>query len=175
MWALSDFGDVTIEAWPGAPGQGDAVSPAGRRRLGLFAGAAIVRSRFGAEIGSRARLHGREPGCGGDLTVDDITFGPVASPDTEILSGPTPMTRSTDASFLFVGNQPETGFECRLDNATRRALPAAVRADGPRRRRAHARGQDARPLRLARRHTRGLELDRRPQPGRHALAARARR
>ena len=34
------------------------------------------------------------------------------------MSGPTPTTRSTDASFLFVGNQPETGFERRLDNAT---------------------------------------------------------
>ena len=118
MWALSDFGDVTIEAWPDAPGQGDVVSRQVVAGSALFARPAIVRSRFGAEIGSVRVYTGESLGDGGNLTVDDITFGPVASPDTEILSGPTPTTRSTDASFLFVGNQPETGFECRLDNAT---------------------------------------------------------
>ena len=118
MWALSDFGDVTIEGWPDAPGQGDVVSRQVVAGSALFARPAIVRSRFGAEIGSVRVYTGESLGDGGNLTVDDITFGPVASPDTEILSGPTPTTRSTDASFLFVGNQPETGFECRLDNAT---------------------------------------------------------
>ena len=118
MWALSESGDVTIEAWPNAPGQGDVVSRQVVAGSPLFARPAIVRSRFGAEIGSVRVYTGTGPGGGGDLTVDDITYGPLASPDTEILSGPTPTTRSTDASFLFVGNQPETGFECRLDNAT---------------------------------------------------------
>jgi hypothetical protein len=116
MWALSNS-DVTIEAWPDAPGQGDLISRQVVAAPAPFAQPAVVRSRFGAEIGSVRVYTGDAPGDGGDLTVDDITFGPEPSPDTEILSGPATVTRSTDASFVFVGNQPETGFECRLDNA----------------------------------------------------------
>ena len=93
MWALSGFGDVTIEGWPDAPGQGDVVSRQVVAGSTLFARPAIVRSRFGAEIGSVRVYTGDGPGDGGDLTVDDITFGPEASPDTEILSGPAPTTR----------------------------------------------------------------------------------
>jgi hypothetical protein len=55
--------------------------------------------------------------CFSEITVDDIAFSSVAQPDTEILSGPAAVTRSGDASFVFVGNQPDNGFDCALDGA----------------------------------------------------------
>ena len=61
------------------------------------------------------------------MTVDDITFSPVAQPDTEILVGPAAVSRSADASFVFIGNQPDTGFDCSLDGARRRC-PAGRRS-----------------------------------------------
>ena len=57
-------------------------------------------------------------GCGGEFSVDDISFSPVAQPDTEILSGPAPVSKSRDASFLFIGNQADSRFECSLDGAS---------------------------------------------------------
>jgi hypothetical protein len=54
---------------------------------------------------------------GSDVAVDDITFSPVAQPDTEIVSGPAAVSRTGDASFLFVGNQADTRFDCSLDGA----------------------------------------------------------
>jgi thrombospondin type 3 repeat protein len=55
--------------------------------------------------------------CSAVFSVDDITFSPVASPDTEIVSGPSAVSRSTDAGFLFVGNQLDARFDCSLDGA----------------------------------------------------------
>jgi len=114
MW-VSSFSDVTVEAWTGAPEQSTLIarlppitnsSPFGR--------AAVLQSALGrADIGT-VRVFTN----GGDVSVDDITFSPVASPDTEILSGPAAVSRSTDASFVFVGNQADTRFDCSLDGAT---------------------------------------------------------
>ena len=113
MW-VSSFSDVTVEAWTGAPEQSTLIarlppitnsSPFGR--------AAVLQSALGrADIGT-VRVFTN----GGDVSVDDITFSPVASPDTEILSGPAAVSRSTDASFVFVGNQADTRFDCSLDGA----------------------------------------------------------
>ena len=55
--------------------------------------------------------------CDGDLSVDDITYSVVAQPDTEIPARPDAVARSPDASFLFMGNQPDTRFDCSLDGS----------------------------------------------------------
>lgn len=49
--------------------------------------------------------------CGCVYTVDDLAYSPVAQPDTEILS-------YADGRFVFVGNQPDSGFVCTLDGAS---------------------------------------------------------
>ena len=72
------------------------------------------------------------PGCGGEFSVDDISFSPFAQPDTEILAGPPPASASRDATFFFIGNQPDSRFECSLDGAVV-ALPRAGVVYGPRR------------------------------------------
>jgi hypothetical protein len=119
MWISSgtDFSNasVTVEAWSGAPDTSTLIerlppvtdsAPYGR--------AAVLRSALGrADIGS-VRVFST---TFDDVSVDDITFSPVPSPDTEILSGPAAVSRSTDASFVFVGNQADTRFDCSLDGA----------------------------------------------------------
>jgi hypothetical protein len=55
--------------------------------------------------------------CFGGITVDDIAFSSVEQPDTAFLSGPAAVSRSADASFVFVGNQADNGFDCALDGA----------------------------------------------------------
>ena len=165
MWVASGSSEVTIEAWTGAPGSSERVSfgqPVASRR---FARPAIVRSRL-APRSVGARLHGRGSRWRRHLTVDDITYSPVASPDTEIISGPTPSSRITDASFFFLGNQSEPASTAGSTARGRGAVPAAVRAVRPRGGRALLDGGDARPLRHARPDARDLELDRRSQPGR---------
>ena len=116
MWVASSssFDNVTVEAWSGLPEQSTLIE-----RLPLisssspFGRAAVLQSALGrADIGSvRVFTDGLE------MSVDDITFSPVASPDTEIISGPAAVSRSTDASFVFAGNQPDTRFDCSLDGA----------------------------------------------------------
>jgi hypothetical protein len=114
MWVAS-FSDVTVEAWSGQPETSALIA-----RLppvtgsNPFGRAAVLQSALGrADIGS-VRVF--SPGFS-QVSVDDLTFSPVASPDTQILSGPAAVSRSTDASFLFVGNQPDTRFDCSLDGA----------------------------------------------------------
>ncbi len=130
MW-VSSFSDVTVEAWSGAPDTSTLIarlppvtgsSPFGR--------AAVLQSALGrADIGS-VRVF--SPGFS-QVSVDDLTFSPVAQPDTEIVSGPAALSRTGDASFLFVGNQPDRSFDCSLDGAV--AVPCrapyAVSGLGP--------------------------------------------
>jgi thrombospondin type 3 repeat protein len=113
MW-VSSFSDVTVEAWSGAPDTSTLIvrlppvtgsNPFGR--------AAVLQSALGrADIGSV-----RVFTTGSDVSVDDITFSTVAQPDTEIVSGPATVSRTSDASFLFFGNQADTRFDCSLDGA----------------------------------------------------------
>ncbi|MDA0180407.1 thrombospondin type 3 repeat-containing protein [Solirubrobacter phytolaccae] len=49
--------------------------------------------------------------CGCVFRVDDIAYSDVEQPDTEILS-------FDGSRFVFVGNQPDTGFVCTLDGAS---------------------------------------------------------
>jgi len=120
MWvsSASPFGDVTVqvevEAWSGPPGRSTLID---REQLSSssspFGRAAVLHSPLGrADIGSvRAITDGAE------MTVDDITLSPVAQPDTEIVSGPAALSRTGEASFVFVGNQADTRFDCSLDGA----------------------------------------------------------
>jgi hypothetical protein len=113
MW-VSSFSDVTVEAWSGAPDNSTLIA-----RLppvtgsNPFGRAAVLQSALGrADIGSV-----RVFTTGSDVSVDDITFSQVAQPDTEIVSGPATVSRTTDASFLFFGNQADSRFDCSLDGA----------------------------------------------------------
>src|SRR4051794_1730349 len=87
--------------------------------FGTFGRAVVVRSALGRADIRTVRLNAVCPfsECNGDLSVDDITYSSVAQPDTEILSHPDAVTRSPDASFLFMGNQPDTRFDCSLDGS----------------------------------------------------------
>ena len=141
MWALSESGDVTIEAWPGEPGQGDARQPAGRRRLDrCSAGPRSCGRRFGgprsarcASTPARASAAAARP----DRRRHHLQPGRLARHRDHVR--PDAVSRTTDASFLFLGNQPDTGFDCSLDGAASGAVPAAVRAVRAGRGRAHAR------------------------------------
>ncbi len=119
MW-VSSYADVSVEAWTGEPDESDRVSPGPAiSNSGTFGRAAVVRAPLGRAEISTVRVFTETCGeCGGDFTVDDITFSPVAQPDTEIIAGPAPVTRSGDASFIFLGNQPDSRFDCSLDGAT---------------------------------------------------------
>lgn len=116
MW-VSSFSEVTVEAWSGEPGSSELLNPNQPliSNSSPFGRAAVLSSGATPQISSVRVYTGECPGCGSDLYVDDITFSPVPSPDTEIISGPAAVTRATDASFLFHGNQLNTGFECTLD------------------------------------------------------------
>ena len=171
MWVATQFNqNVTYEAWPGEPGVGDPIRSGPQiTNTSPFGSAAVANSPLGrAEIGSVRVYTG-----GGTMTVDDITFSPVASPDTEILSGPAAVSRATDASFLFVGNQPDIALRLLARRRRVRALPAAVRADRAGRGRAYADGGDARPLRHARPDAGLVELDGRPEPAARGGSGRA--
>ena len=113
MWLSSGSG-AELEAWSGAPDTSTLLDRATVANAGQFARPAVVQSALGrADIGSvRVRSEDFDR-----FRVDDITFSPAASPDTQILSGPAAVSRATDASFLFLGNQPETRFDCSLDGA----------------------------------------------------------
>jgi hypothetical protein len=114
MW-VSSFSDVTVEAWTGDPDFSERVSPGPViTGSGTFGRAAVVNAPLGrAEIGSVRVFTDNFS----EISVDDITFSPVASPDTEIVSGPAAVSRSGDANFMFVGNQADTRFDCSLDGA----------------------------------------------------------
>jgi len=80
--------------------------------------AAVLQSSLGrAEIMSVRIQIGACDDCLPEFSVDDITFSPVAQPDTEIVSGPAALSRTGEASFHFVGNQADTRFDCSLDRA----------------------------------------------------------
>jgi hypothetical protein len=119
MW-VSSTEEVTLEAWTGEPGNSTRVSPgAPILDTALFGRPAVVRAPSGrAEIRSVRVYSGDCVGCGPTMAVDDITFSPVGNPDTEIISGPAATSRTTDASFVFLGNQPDAGFDCSLDGAS---------------------------------------------------------
>ncbi len=88
MW-VSSFTDVTVEAWTGLPDQSDRVSPGPAiSNSGTFGRAAVVRAPLGRAEISTVRVFAESCECNGDFTVDDITFSPVAQPDTEIIAGP---------------------------------------------------------------------------------------
>jgi hypothetical protein len=113
MW-VSSASTVTAEAWSGPSATGTLIAllppvtdsnPYGR--------AAVFQSALGrADIGSVRLRSG-----GSTMSIDDITFSPVAQPDTAILSGPAALSRTGDASFVFVGNQADRSFDCSLDGA----------------------------------------------------------
>jgi hypothetical protein len=113
--AVSEGGRVIVDGWSAEPGVGQAVVSDSVAAGSPFGGAVVLKSSLGrADIGS-VRIYCN--GCN-TLTVDDITFSPVAQPDTEIVSGPAPVARSGDATFHFIGNQPDSRFDCSLDGAT---------------------------------------------------------
>jgi hypothetical protein len=64
------------------------------------------------------------------LNVDDIPYSRDEQPDTDIVEGPAAVTRSTDASFVFVGNQPDTGYFCKLDGDASVPCRAPYSIDG---------------------------------------------
>jgi hypothetical protein len=120
MWVASNDA-VSIEAWSGEPGQSTRINPTQTpiTNSSPFGRAAVVQSSLGrAEIQSVVVDSVCITECGfSDFSVDDITFSPVASPDTEIISGPAAVSRTTTASFTFLGNQPDSRFDCSLDGA----------------------------------------------------------
>src|SRR4051794_6212875 len=119
MWVASSA-DVTVEAWTGEPDVSDRVLPgAFATDSGRFGRAAVIQTPlWRPEISTVRVFAGNCSECSSEFTVDDITFSPEAQPDTEIVSAPAPVMRSGDASFLFVGNQPDSRFDCSLDGAT---------------------------------------------------------
>jgi hypothetical protein len=119
MW-VSSSADVTVEAWTGEPDESDRVLPGAFATDSIrFGRAAVIQTPLGRpEISTVRVFAGDCSECSSGFTVDDITFSPVAQPDTEILSAPAPVVRSGDASFLFIGNQPDSRFDCSLDGAT---------------------------------------------------------
>ena len=132
MWVASSCsGDVTVEAWTGEPGAPGATRVERGNCSTARARSAAPRSLQAplgrAEIGS-VRVSRTTAQCSREFTVDDITFSPVAQPDTEISPARRRSSRSADASFLFLGNQPDSRFDCSLDGAPSVAVPAAVRA-----------------------------------------------
>jgi hypothetical protein len=116
MWvsAASQFANVTVEAWTGEPDTSDRVGPAQPiAASNPFGRAAVLQSALGRAEISSVRVFADF----GDVAVDDITFSPVAQPDTSIVSGPAAVSRTGDASFMFLGNQADTRFDCSLDGA----------------------------------------------------------
>lgn len=92
-------GGVTIRAWAGDL----EVDRADIGGTGPFGQAVVLR---GAGIDS-VTVSCEDFYCN-SFTVDDITYSDVAQPDTEFLS-------ADGGRFVFVGNQPDTGFVCTLD------------------------------------------------------------
>lgn len=120
MWAATNFGEITLEAWPGEPGVGEPLGRTVVSGAGTFGRAAVFETAQGsAEIGSLS-VYSASGSCVpcGTLTVDDISFSPVPSSDTEIISGPAAVSRTGDATFFFIGNQFTSRFDCALDGAT---------------------------------------------------------
>jgi hypothetical protein len=117
MWVSSD-NDVQADAWTGEPDQSTRVNPIPPVPASFAFGRAVVlQSSLGRADIRTVRLTANCGECFNDFSVDDITYSPVAQPDTELLSHPDAVTRSADASFLFMGNQPDTRFDCSLDGA----------------------------------------------------------
>ena len=113
MWLSSGSG-AEVEAWSGGPDTSTLLDRATVANAGQFARPAVVQSALGrADIGS-VRVRSDDSTASGSTTSRSARW---RSPDTEILSGPAAVSRATDASFLFVGNQPETRFDCSLDGA----------------------------------------------------------
>jgi hypothetical protein len=104
-WSADPAATTGLNPLPPVP----ASSPFGR--------AVVVQSALGRADIRTVRLAVTCGDCSSDFAVDDITYSPVAQPDTEILSRPDAVSRSADASFLFMGNQPDTRFDCSLDGA----------------------------------------------------------
>jgi hypothetical protein len=119
MWVASSAA-VTVEAWTGEPDESDRVLPgAFATDSSRFGRAAVIQTPLGRPEISTVRVFAGDCGeCSGQFTVDDVTFSPVAQPDTEIVWAPAPLVRSGDASFLFVGNQSDSRFDCSLDGGT---------------------------------------------------------
>ncbi|WP_028065810.1 thrombospondin type 3 repeat-containing protein [Solirubrobacter soli] len=117
MW-LSSGQTLNVDAFSGDPGTSPLISSAQIANSQPFGRAAVVQSALGRADIRSVRVQIVNCGeCFPDFGVDDITISPVASPDTQILSGPAVVSRTTDASFLFVGNQPDSRFDCSLDGA----------------------------------------------------------
>jgi hypothetical protein len=118
-WGWGSYYDLTVEAWPGEVGVGDPVDTKVVTDTNPFGKPVVLRAPLDRpEIGSVRVYSGGCLGCGGAFNVDDISFSPVAQPDTAILSGPPPVSTSPEATFVFVGNQPDSRFDCSLDGVT---------------------------------------------------------
>jgi thrombospondin type 3 repeat protein len=116
MWLTSGL-TLNVDAWAGDP-VGPPLTSTQLASSQPFGRAAVVQSALGrADIRSVRVQIGNCGECFPEFGVDDITFSAVASPDTLIVSGPAAVSRATDASFLFGGNQPDTRFDCSLDGA----------------------------------------------------------
>jgi hypothetical protein len=116
MWLSSGL-SLNVDAWSGEP-VGTPLTSTQLADSDPFGRPAVLQSALGRADIRSVRVQIANCGeCNPDFSVDDITFSPVASPDTEILSGPAAVSRATDASFLFVGNQDDTRFDCSLDGA----------------------------------------------------------
>ncbi len=116
MWiSAPDFseggGGVTVTAWSNDPAIDVPLATASVDLGTPFGGAAVVTA---PGIGF---LTVNCDQCFGGMAIDDIAFSPVAQPDTAVVVGPSAVSRSADASFAFIGNQPDTGFACSLDGA----------------------------------------------------------
>ncbi len=117
LWVSSSY-DVDAEAWTGEPDASTRVNPIPPIPYSYgFARAVVLQSSLGRADIRTVRLSVNCGECFPDMSVDDITYSPVAQPDTELLARPDAVSRSTDASFLFMGNQPDTRFDCSLDGA----------------------------------------------------------
>jgi hypothetical protein len=112
---------LNLSAWPGVPGVGTPIATTtvedGSRAFGVPATVAdpdrlatirTVRIFTGVQ-------DGEEFFPGNEFVVDDLAFSPDAQPDTEIVSGPPVLSRSSTATFAFTANQPASGFVCTLD------------------------------------------------------------
>ena len=116
LWVSSD--DELDASWSSDPTATTGMNPLPPVPYSAgFGRALVVQSALGRAEIRTIRLTENCGECFPDFSVDDITYSPVAQPDTEILARPDAVTRSPDANFVFLGNQPDTRFDCSLDGS----------------------------------------------------------
>jgi hypothetical protein len=132
-------GQVTIRAYSSADASGAPIAeeaPATDDNNAAFGRAAEIAAPPGGpsirsvRIFTGGTFEGGDPADNGNgLFLDDITFSPVAQPDTAILSGPPAVSRSTDATFTFAGSGA-AGFNCAVDGEPEAACPSPFTVGG---------------------------------------------